>query len=304
MNAKKRALGKGLSALLEGSGGETQPVYDAEKDLLPVGTIGKVPLDLIESNPYQPRTDFDEEALQELAASIKEQGVIQPVTLRKMDDGKLQLISGERRYKASLLAGLSDIPAYIITATDHSMLEMAITENIQREDLNPIEVALGYKQLIQEYQLTQEMLSERMGKSRSAIANFLRLLKLPSDIQLGLRQDLISVGHARALLSLSDLQTQLDVYQDILSEGLSVRAVEDIVKDLLEEKKEDAEQAPEVGPLPPSPLQEELQQAEKDLAYLYDSRVRVRVRTNGKGSIQIGFTSHDDLDRILSLLKK
>lgn len=305
MNAKKRALGKGLSALLDNSGAEAQPVYDAEKDLLPVGTIGKVPLDLIESNPFQPRTDFDEESLRELAASIKEQGVIQPVTVRKSDEGKLQLISGERRFKASKMAGLNDIPAYIITATGHSLLEMAIVENIQREDLNPVEIALGYKQLIQEYQLTQEMLSERLGKSRSSVANYLRLLNLPSDIQLGLRQDLISMGHARALVAIEDIQTQLDVFRDILSEGLSVRDVEEIVKDLSMSGPSGSETTakrskPSAEPYP----EEEVQLAEKDLAYLYDSKVKLKVRANGKGAIVIGFSSHADLERILSLLKK
>ncbi len=305
MNAKKRALGKGLSALLDNAGAEAQPTYDAEKDLLPVGTIGKVPLDLIESNPYQPRTDFDEEALKELAASIKEQGVIQPVTVRKSDDGKLQLIAGERRFKASRMAGLSDIPAYIITATDHSMLEMAIVENIQREDLNPVEIALGYKQLMQEYNLTQEMLSERLGKSRSSIANYLRLLNLPSEIQLGLRQDLISAGHARGLLAIGDLQTQLEVYQDIIADGLSVRDVEEIVKNLSMPGEEENEQAPENGKSKGGPYpEEELQLAEKDLTYLYDSKVKLKVRSNGKGSIVIGFSSRDDLERILGLLKK
>ena len=243
MNAKKRALGKGLSALLDQSGIEPQPIYDIEKDLLPVGTVGKVLLESIESNPYQPRTDFDEEALQDLAASIKEQGVIQPVTVRRGQDGKFQLISGERRCKAARMAGLTEIPAYIIIATDNAMLEMAIVENIQRENLNPIEISLAYKLLIDQYDLTQEMLSERLGKSRSSIANYLRLLNLPGEIQIGLRNDHISMGHARALVSVDDIQTQLDLYQDILAQGLSVREVEEIVKGLGEEEK----------PEPPAP---------------------------------------------------
>jgi ParB family transcriptional regulator, chromosome partitioning protein len=203
------------------------------------------------------------------------------------------------------MAGLMEIPAYIITATDHSMLEMAIVENIQREDLNAVEIALGYKQLMQEYNLTQEMLSERLGKSRSSIANFLRLLNLPSEIQLGLRQDLISAGHARGLLAIGDLQTQLEVYQDIIAEGLSVRDVEEIVRTLSIPVEETQDETPvkenaRTGPYP----EEELQLAEKDLAYLYDSRVKLKVRSNGKGSIVIGFSSRDDLERILGLLKK
>lgn len=303
MNAKKRALGKGLSALLESSAVEPQDVYDIERDLLAVGTIGKVPLDIIESNPYQPRETFDEEALIELAASIKEQGVIQPVTVRKAENGKLQLISGERRCKASRLAGLETIPAYIISATDHSMLEMAIVENIQRENLNPVEIALGYKQLVQGYNLTQEMLGERLGKSRSSIANYLRLLNLPGEIQIGLRQEKISMGHARALLGIEDTLTQLDVYNDILAEGLSVRDVEEIVKNLaLAVKREEEEEVrkEEKARLRP-PAYEQIQ---KDLSYLYDCKVQVKSRLNGKGSIVMHFGSGQELESILSLLKK
>ncbi len=302
MNAKKRALGKGLSALLDNSGMEAQPTYDIEKDLNPVGTVGKVSLDLIESNPFQPREYFDEDALQELAASIKEQGVIQPVTVRKTEDGKLQLISGERRCKAAQMAGLEVIPAYIISATEHGMLEMAIVENIQRENLNPIEVALGYKQLIQNYNLTQEMLSERLGKSRPSIANYVRLLNLPGEIQIGVRQEVISMGHARALLGIDDVSTQLEVYQDILAEGLSVRDVEEIVKNLSLVQEESPE---ETHDKPPSrPIHKEFEQIQKDLAYLYDCKVQVKTKVSGKGSIVLQFGSEEELDRILNLLKK
>jgi ParB family transcriptional regulator, chromosome partitioning protein len=300
MNAKKRALGKGLSALLDSSGAEAQPMYDIEKDLSAVGTIGKVPLEKIEGNPYQPRTNFDEERLKELAASIKEQGVIQPVTIRKSAGGLFQLISGERRYKASQMAGLTEIPAYIISASDHAMLEMAIVENIQRENLNPIEIALGYKQLTTEYNLTQEMLSERLGKSRSSIANHLRLLKLPGDIQIGLRQELVSMGHARALAALEDPQVQLEVYQDIIAQGLSVRDVEEIVHNLSQPQEEDTTKPRETR----KPQTEIFQQIQKDLSYLYDSKVSVKSRQNGKGNIKIYFSSRDELDRIIDLLKK
>ncbi|MDX9942109.1 MAG: ParB/RepB/Spo0J family partition protein [Bacteroidales bacterium] len=300
MNAKKRALGKGLSALLDQSGIEPQPIYDIEKDLLPVGTVGKVLLESIESNPYQPRTDFDEEALQDLAASIKEQGVIQPVTVRRGQDGKFQLISGERRCKAARMAGLTEIPAYIIIATDNAMLEMAIVENIQRENLNPIEISLAYKQLIDQYDLTQEMLSERLGKSRSSIANYLRLLNLPGEIQIGLRNDHISMGHARALVSVDDIQTQLDLYQDILAQGLSVREVEEIVKGLGEEEK----------PEPPAPkpavspeMKEKYLGLQKKLSGFYGSKVQVKGRSGGKGSIVINFSSDEDLERILNLIQ-
>ncbi len=304
MNAKKRALGKGLSALLDNSGMEAQPTYDIEKDLNPVGTIGKVSLELIESNPFQPREYFDEDALKELAASIKEQGVIQPVTVRKTDHGKLQLISGERRCKAAKMAGLEVIPAYIVTATEHGMLEMAIVENIQRENLNPIEVALGYKQLIQNYNLTQEMLSERLGKSRSSIANFIRLLNLPGEIQIGLRQEVISMGHARALLGVEDTTTQLELYQDIISEGLSVRDVEEIVKNIALAKEELPEKEKEKDKKQSKPYYKEFEQVQKDLAYLYDCKVQVKTKINGKGSIVLQFGSKEELDRILIMLKK
>jgi len=302
MNAKKRALGRGLSALLDSSGGEeNQDTYDIEKDLNPVGTIGKVSLELIESNPYQPREYFDEDALKELAASIKEQGVIQPVTIRKTEDGKLQLISGERRCKAAKMAGLEAIPAYIVAASDHGMLEMAIVENIQRENLNPIEVALGYKQLTNDYNLTQEMLSERLGKSRSSIANYMRLLNLPGEIQIGLRQEVISMGHARALLGIEDITTQLEIFQDILVEGLSVRDVEEIVKNLALNAHEEPEETekPKLRP-----RQQEFEQIQKDLTYLYDCKVQLKARANGKGSIVMEFGSKDELERILNLLKK
>ena len=299
MNAKKRALGKGLSALLNDSGMEAEPVYDAEKELLAVGTVGLVPLDNIEVNPYQPRTDFDEESLKELAASIKEQGVIQPVTVRKDNNGKLQLISGERRCKASRMLGLTDIPAYIVKADDHAMLEMAIVENIQRENLNPIEVALGYKQLISDYNLTQEMLSERLGKSRSSIANFLRLLNLPGEIQIGLRQELITMGHARALVGIDDVQTQLDIFHDILAQGLSVRDVEEIVKNLSEPKKENRKK-----PKPAHPENEKFERVQKELSDYYGAKVQLKAKAGGKGSIVISFSSGEDLERILNLINK
>ncbi|MFP4690972.1 MAG: ParB/RepB/Spo0J family partition protein [Bacteroidales bacterium] len=301
MNAKKRALGKGLGALLDDSGLEPQPVYDVEKDLLAVGTIGKVPIDIIEVNPHQPRTDFDEEALNDLASSIKEQGVIQPITLRKIEDNKLQLISGERRLKASKMAGLTDIPAYIIVAEDNTMLEMAIVENIQRENLNPIEIAMGYKQLIDDYKLTQETLSERLGKSRSSIANFLRLLKLPGEIQIGLRQEHITTGHAKALLSIENPQTQLEVYQDVLAQDLSVRELEEIIKQLL--SKENEEQKKQPGKFKATD-QKEYRELKKALEERLNARIQLKNRANGQGSIVIRYRSESDLIRITELLKQ
>jgi ParB family transcriptional regulator, chromosome partitioning protein len=302
MNAKKRALGKGLSALLDTPGTEIQPRYDIEKDLHAVGTVAHVPLKLIDSNPFQPRTDFDEESLQELAASIKEQGVIQPVTIRKLEDGKFQLISGERRCKAAVLAGLTEIPAYIRAANDQEMREMAIVENIQRENLNPIEIALGYQQLIEDYKLTQEVLSERLGKSRPSISNHLRLLRLPGEIQIGLRQDLISMGHARALVSLDSVQTQLDIFHDIMVQGLSVRDVEEIVKNLAETDENDKEpvnkKASKTG------NNKKYLDLQKSLSDFYGSKVQVKTRIGGKGAIVINFSSEEDLERILKLVQK
>jgi len=302
MNAKKKALGKGLGALLDNSGAETQPTYDVEKDLLPTGTIGKVPIDIIETNPHQPRSDFDEEALNDLAASIKEQGIIQPITVRKLEDNRLQLISGERRLKAARMAGLTDLPAYIIVADDHSMLEMAIVENIQRENLNPVEIALGYKQLIQDYNLTQENLSERLGKSRPSIANYLRILNLPGEIQLGLRQDLISIGHAKALLPLEDVQTLLEVYQDTLAQNLSVRELEEIVKQIITDNKTEEKDKPETLNRKKQ-VTEEQKAFQQELAKKFDTRVSIKNKTGGKGSIVINFGSKEEFDKIVKKLK-
>jgi len=303
MNSKKRALGKGLSALLDHADADAHFDYNAEGDQFSVGTIAKLSVDLIESNPFQPRTDFDEDSLLELAASIKEQGVIQPVTVRKSDEGKFQLISGERRLKASKLAGISEIPAYIIFANDNSMLEMAIVENIQRENLNPIEIAMAYKQLIQGYSLTQEMLSERLGKSRSSIANYLRLLTLPGEIQIGLRQEIISMGHARALVSVNDVQTQLDVYHDILAQSLSVREVEEIVSVLSEAKKQEETPVEEKPKKSISPQLHKFQAFQKQLTDYYGSKVQIKSKNEGKGAIVINFNSEDDFDRIINLVK-
>jgi ParB family transcriptional regulator, chromosome partitioning protein len=300
MNAKKRALGRGLGALLDTPSGEVQPQYNVEVDLHAVGTVAHVPLELIQSNPFQPRTDFDQQALEELANSIKEQGVIQPVTVRKAEEGKFELISGERRCKAAHLAGLSSIPAYIRSANDQEMREMAIVENIQRENLNPMEIALGYQQLIEDCNLTQEMLAEKLGKSRSSITNQLRLLKLPADIQIGLRQELISTGHARALLSVINIQTQLEIYQDIIAQGLSVRDVEEIAKNINEEKVE--EKAPDGKTSIDNFSNNKYQELQKSLTAFYGSKVQIKTRSDGKGSVVINFSSGEDLERILKLV--
>ncbi len=303
MNAKKRALGKGLGALLDTPGTDLQSRYDIEKDLHAVGTVAHVPLDLIQSNPFQPRSDFDQAALDELANSIKEQGVIQPVTVRKIEDGKFQLISGERRCKAAQIAGLADIPAYIRTANDQEMREMAIVENIQRENLNPIEIALGYQQLIEDCKLTQEILAERLGKGRSSITNQLRLLKLPAEIQIGLRKEFIYSGHARALLGVEDVQTQLEIYQDIIAQGLSVRDVEEIAKNIAEQK-DTTEQEPPKKKAPENPSSEKFRDLQKALSEFYGSKVQIKAKPGGKGSIVINFSSGEDLERILKLVQK
>ncbi len=306
MNAKKRALGKGLSALLDNADYQSKQVYDAEKDILPVGTIGRVPIDIIESNPYQPRTDFDEEAMQDLAASIKEQGIIQPITLRKLDFNKLQLISGERRLKAAKMAGLTDIPAYIVVAEEHAVLEMAIVENIQRENLNPLEIALGYQQLIQNYELTQEMLSERLGKSRSSITNYLRLLKLPAEIQLGLRQELISMGHAKALLAMEKLQNMLDVYQDILVQQLSVRDTEIVIQELNSRPDHEGHGGEEGNKKRSVKIMASRYQKQlcKQLEGSLQTRVSIRNKKDGKGTLLIAFASDDELERIATRLNE
>ena len=303
MNAKKRALGKGLGALLDSPASEMQPRYEIERDLHAVGTVAHVPLDLIQSNPYQPRTDFDQQSLEDLANSIREQGVIQPVTVRKADEGKFQLISGERRCKAAQLAGLNDIPAYIRSANDQEMREMAIVENIQRENLNPMEIAMGYQQLIEDCKLTQEMLAERLGKSRSSITNQIRLLKLPAEIQIGLRKELISTGHARALLSVTVIPTQLEIYQDIIAQGLSVRDVEEIVKNINEAVEEEEKPDPS-NKKEEKPVNARYVDLQKSLSAFYGSKVQVKTRSGGKGAIVINFSSGEDLERILKMVQK
>ncbi len=307
MSAKKKALGKGLGALLDSTGLEAQPTYDVEKDLLPTGTIGKVPIDIIEANPHQPRADFDEDALNDLAASIKEQGVIQPITVRKLEDSKLQLISGERRLKAARLAGLTDLPAYIVAADEHAMLEMAIVENIQRENLNPVEIALGYKQLIQDYKLTQESLSERLGKSRPSIANYLRILNLPGEVQLGLRQEIISMGHAKALLAIEEVPTLLEVYQDTIEQNLSVRELEEVVKQIVSDEKTDEGSHQGKTSSQEKSQKQGITQAQKtlqqELTKKLNTRINIKNTKGGKGSIVINFDSQEEFDRIVNVLK-
>jgi len=290
---KKQALGRGLSALLK----ETADVTSANEknaDKL-VGNILEIELSKIEVNPFQPRTYFDEEALQELANSIKELGVIQPITVRKLSENKFQLVSGERRFRASKLLENKTIPAYIRLANDQEMLEMALVENIQRKNLDPIEVALSYQRLIDEIKLTQEELSVRVGKKRSTVTNYLRLLKLDPIIQTGMRDGFISMGHGRALINIESNIDQLDVYEKILRNKLSVRQTEDLVRSLKDGKKGSDNQK---GKLPSAILD-----SLDDINTFFDTKIGVSINTKGKGKISIPFDSIEDFNRIKNLLK-
>lgn len=296
MNAKKKALGKGLGALLEDSQNYKAPEYQVKDDNILEGVLN-IPLTKIESNPFQPRKEFPEDTLQELAASIKEQGLIQPITLRKKDDNTFQIISGERRVKAAKLAGLEDIPAYIRMASDQEMLEMALVENIQREDLNPVEIADSYNQLIEECGLTQEALSERVSKKRSTITNYLRLLKLPGEIQKGLIESKITMGHAKALINVDDPDTQINIFNDAVAENYSVREVEDIVRNL---DKIDNRQKKETKK---KTLPEEYIELQERLSNTFGSKIKIKPGKKGRGSIEIPFGNQDELDKILKIIE-
>lgn len=293
---KKKGLGRGLSALLD------DPATDITTSDGPLpangsanvrtsSAVGMVPVSQIEPNPFQPRTHFSDEALRELAQSIKELGVIQPVTLRKIGYDRYQLISGERRFRASQLAGLEEVPAYVRIANDEAMLEMALVENIQREELDAIEVAISFQRLVDEVKLTQEQLSEKVGKDRTTVTNYLRLLRLPPEVQLGLRQRTIGMGHARALIAVTDPQRQLDLYQRIVSSQLSVRQVEELTR-----------AASMKGPRGPASQARTNKDLSRMLAQYVGSRVVVKQDAEGKGRIEIPFKSEDELRRILGVL--
>lgn len=263
-------------------------------------SINEIELAKIKVNPNQPRRDFDLVALQELADSIAEIGIIQPVTLRKIDEDQYQLIAGERRFRASQLAGMETIPAYIRTADDENMMEMALIENIQREDLNSVEIALAYQHLIEQYGLTQERLSERVGKKRTTIANYLRLLKLPAPIQMGLKERRIDMGHARALLTLGDPKLQVKIYEEILEQGYSVRRVEEIVKSLSEGETIQSggrKITPKRAQLP-----EEFNLLRRQLSGFFNTKVQLTCSEKGKGKISIPFNNEEELERIISIL--
>ena len=294
---KKQALGRGLSALLKDAVEDINSVQDKDADKI-VGTIVEIDLEAIAVNPYQPRTYFNEEALRELASSIKELGVIQPITVRKQQDGKFQLVSGERRFRASKLVGLTTIPAYVRLANDQEMLEMALVENIQRQDLDPIEVALSYQRLIDEINLTQEQLSARVGKNRSTVTNYLRLLKLDPIIQTGMRDGFLSMGHGRALINIESQDDQLDIYEKIIKNKLSVRQTEQLVKNLKEGKPVTVEVPSEKKELPKF-----VRKGIKDISAYLGHKIDVKVGPNNKGKILIPFHSEEDFNRIKKLLQ-
>ena len=289
---RKPALGRGLSALLN----DPKKTIDSENNIYSGGIIGNIidlPLDKISVNPFQPRTHFSEEALKELSASIKELGIIQPVTVRKVKENLFELVSGERRLKASKIVGLKSIPAYIRLANDQESLEMALVENIQRQDLDPIEIGLSYQRLIEEINLTQHQLSERVGKKRSTITNYMRLLKLDPIIQTGIRDGFVTMGHGRALVNVDNVQTQLDLYKLIVKKGLSVRATEILVKNTKNPKTYKG-----YSYKPPF-----VKQAANDLEILFETPVSVSTNNEGKGVLKISFDSQKKLQYILNIVK-
>lgn len=296
---KRPALGRGLSALLEDSATDVTTKSAVTESNRVAGSIGNIPVDQIEANPFQPRTFFEEEALQELAESIKLHGLIQPVTVRKMGYDKYQLISGERRFKASQLAGLTEIPAYIRIANDQAMLEMALVENIQRENLDAMEVAISFQRLIDECNLTQEGLSEKVGKKRSTVTNYLRLLKLPVEIQMAIRKGKLSMGHARAIISIENPDVQMELAIKTIEEGLSVRQIEELAREngviSTKKKKEKAQE---------EPVSLAYQQYKWDLASALKAKVDLQVGSTGKGKIVINFTTEEELERLMSVLRK
>ncbi len=291
--AKKNALGRGLGALIDTN--ETSTEFRE----LPrrMSGVAEIEIDSIDTNPYQPRTIFDEESLIELADSIKEIGIIQPITVRRSENGRYQLITGERRLRAVKIAGINKIPAYVREANDQNLLEMALVENIQREDLDAIEIAISYQRLIDECNLTQELLSQRVGKKRATVANYLRLLRLPAEIQLGIKDQKVSMGHARSLVNIGDPKTQLKIYNKIVDQELSVRKVEEMVRNLVEGNegtpKEKAVQPPK-----------DYESLKNHLRNFFQSNVEFRRNNNGSGRIVIPFKTDEDLERIIAIFDK
>jgi ParB family chromosome partitioning protein len=288
---KKNALGRGLGALIDG----------VEKEILEkkVEPNMDISLDSIDGNPFQPRTHFDEQAMEELAGSIRKLGIVQPLTVRETGNGRYQLIAGERRLRAARMAGLTHVPSYIRTADDQAMLELALVENIQREDLDAIEVAISFQRLIEECRLTQEQLSDRVGKQRSTIANYLRLLRLPAEIQLGIRNKHVMMGHARTLVNIENPKTQMDVYYRIIDGDLSVRQVEELVRMLQTEKIKDPAKRERK-----KKLNEDFVQLSEHLNRIFSTRVNFRINEQGKGKIVIPFENPEEMERILGVFDR
>lgn len=293
MNSKKKALGRGLSAILESP--ETDITSTDISGNFVVGAVAFIPIKQIETNPFQPRVDFEQEALSELAESIKEQGIIQPLTVRKMGYDRYQLISGERRLRASGLAGLTEVPCYIRIANDQQVLEMALVENIQRENLNALEIAISYQRLIDECELTQEVLSQRVGKSRSSVTNYIRLLRLPADVQIAIRDGKITMGHARALINIDNETAQIEILRQIIEKDLSVRDVEEQVrnysKPVIQPKERVKKQVPE-----------NITNLSQSISARLHTKVNVQLNNKGKGNIVISFQSKKELERLLQEL--
>ncbi len=295
MSAKKEDLGKGIRALLGGIGDDMKANPEVAAELKTKVNNTSIPLSQIEVNPFQPRADFDQAALEDLSESIKNHGVIQPITVRSLGNNKFQLISGERRLRASKMAGLTEVPVYLRKADDQEMLEIALIENIQREDLNAIEISINYKRLMDECSLTQEDLSKRLGKNRTTVTNYLRLLRLPPEIQNGIKNRDVTMGHARALIAIDQPEIQLAIYQEAVKKGLSVRQVEELAKKQQAttngKKLKDTKEA---QPLAYRKIQDKL-------STLLSTKVEVKARKGGKGEITIAYYSDDDLDRILDV---
>jgi len=289
---RKSVLGRGLNALLQ----DSALITDRSADR----SIQEIAVEKIQVNPFQPRQDFDPATLQELSASIKLHGIIQPITVRKLPSAAFQLIAGERRLQAAKMAGLQHVPAYIRTADDQQMLEIALIENIQRENLNPIEIALSYQRLLTECQIKQEALGMRVGKNRTTINNYLRLLKLPPDIQIALRDQTLSMGHARALINVSTIAAQLHIFRQIIQKGLSVRDVEALVRDWAQRKAPQAVAQPK----PTSTLDRAVQKLQKQLAQQLKTSIKVHFNAEEKGEIKITFANLQDLDRILKTIAR
>ncbi|MCK9202822.1 MAG: ParB/RepB/Spo0J family partition protein [Bacteroidales bacterium] len=293
LHGKKKALGRGLSALLDGSDSEGAPKEISSEYIS--GSVSRVRTDQIEANPFQPRNYFQESELAELAMSIQQHGIIQPITLRKIGHDKYQLISGERRLKACKIAGLNEVPAYVRLANDEQMLEMALVENIQRQDLNPLEIAISFQRLLEECKIKQEELSQKVGKDRSTVSNYIRLLKLPTEVQVAVRDNLITMGHARAIINVDDEKNQLLLLQKILEKKLSVRQVEEAVRNLVVGNSLKSVRIQ-------SPIPEKFENARTALKTKLQSKVEIKVNPKGSGTISIPFHTDEDFDRIIAKL--